>query len=319
MRLYRVRLIPESPWLTPWQSDTLAGLLCWTCARTQGARVLEEEIIQPGLDGEPPFVLSDAFPGEWLPIPTAVRTATWPPAERKPVKRSRWMERGMFARLQHGQRPRLHDLIQDGGVHEYVQLRNSIGRTSNTTAIGGGLYPTAETVLGADDRNRPFSHLTLYIRVRQQTRDLLAELLGDLATWGFGADRSSGKGQFRIGSDLEEVDDLDGVENPTGCVVLSTFQPSSRDPTDGSWDAFTKYGKLGPDFGFDNVFKRPLIMMRPGASFVPNVSRGWVGRAIPMAEMLSPDVVSELEARKANVVHWAFGLAVPVRALGSEP
>src|SRR5690606_39993549 len=71
------------------------------------------------------------------------------------------------------------------------------------------VWPSDLTVLGADARNRPFSHLTLYIRVRQQTRDLLAELLGDLATWGFGADRSSGKGQFRIGSDLEEVDDLE--------------------------------------------------------------------------------------------------------------
>src|SRR5690606_1998339 len=164
---------------------------------------------------------------------------------------------------------------------------NSISRTSNTTAMGGGLYPTAETVLGADNRNRPFSHLTLYIRVRERARDLLAELLRDLAAWGFGADRSSGKGQFRLGSELEGVDDLDAVEGATGCVVLSTFQPSSRDPTDGSWDAFTKYGKLGPDFGLDNVFKRPLIMIRPGASFVPNPSQGWVGRAIPMGELLS--------------------------------
>jgi hypothetical protein len=32
-----------------------------------------------------------------------------------------------------------------------------------------------------------------------------------------------------------------------------------------------------------------------------------------MRELLSPDVVSELATRRANVVHWAFGLAVPVR------
>lgn len=313
MRLYRVRVIPESPWLTPWQSDTLAGLLCWACARTEGERVLEEELIEPGLNGEPPFVVSDAFPGEWLPIPASVRMASWAAEERKPVKRSRWIERTVFTRLQHGHRPGIADLIQDRGVHEYLQLRNTISRASNTTAMGGGLYPTAERVLGADDQNRAFSHLTIYIRIRRQSKDLLTELLKELATWGFGADRSAGKGQFRLGSGLEAIDEFDEVKSPTGCVVLSTFQPSSGDPTDGSWDAFTKYGRLGADFGFENVFKRPLIMLRPGAFFTPSASKGWVGRAIPMRELLSPDVVSELAARQANVVHWAFGLAVPVR------
>ena len=51
MNLYRFRLIPESPWRTPWQSDTLAGLLCWMCARTEGDTVLRRQIIEPALAG----------------------------------------------------------------------------------------------------------------------------------------------------------------------------------------------------------------------------------------------------------------------------
>lgn len=313
MKLYRVRVIPESPWLTPWQSDTLSGLICWACARTQGERVLEQEIIEPGLNGEPPFVVSDAFPGDWLPVPAAVRLAPWAPEDRKSVKRARWIEDSAFVRLQRGERLQIADLLPHRGIHEYTQLRNTIARMSNNTAIGGGLYPTAERVLGTDGWNRPFEHFTIYLRARRQSLDLLRQLLTELAAWGFGADCSAGKGQFRLGSGLDTFDEFDRVDRPTGSIVLSTFQPGSNDPTQGVWGSFTKYGKLGPDFGLENVFKRPLIMMRPGACVRPSVPQGWVGRAIPMRELLTPDVISELERRHVNVVHWAFGLAVPLR------
>src|SRR5207248_9285065 len=87
MNLSRFRLVPESPWRTPWQSDTLAGLLCWMCARTEGDAVLRRQIIEPALEGRPPFVLSDAFPGDWLPLPAAIRLLDSPVQHRTPVKR----------------------------------------------------------------------------------------------------------------------------------------------------------------------------------------------------------------------------------------
>src|SRR5690606_24221389 len=159
----------------------------------------------------------------------------------------------------------------------------------------------------------PLTHLTVYVRVRDESRDLFSRLFQELARWGFGADHSSGKGHFRIESPLEEVNELDQVPNPTGCIALSTFQPGPHDSTNGSWDAFTKYGKLGPDFGLENVFKRPLIMLRPGACFRFDPADGWVGRAIPMDELLSPSAASELDARGIRIVHWAFGLTVPAQ------
>lgn len=313
MQLYRVRLLPESPWLTPWQSDTLSGLLCWTCARTEGDRVLRDEIIEPGLNGEPPFIVSDAFPEDWLPIPAVVRLAPWAATDRKPIKRARWVDRSTFTQIQDGSCPQVDELIPDRGIHEYLQLRNTIGRISNTTTRGGGLYSTSERVLGTDNHKRPFHYLTIYFRARQQSLDLVKRLLTELSAWGFGADRSAGKGQFRIDSGFEKCDELDRVGGTVGSIMLSTFQPSSGDPTDGAWESFTKYGKLGPDFGLENVFKRPLIMIRPGAWFRPSVTKGWVGRAIPMREMLAPEVIAELHTRNTEVVHWAFGLAVPAR------
>jgi len=106
MNLYRFRLVPESPWRTPWQSDTLAGLLCWMCARTEGDTVLGQQIIEPALSGRPPFVLSDAFPGDWFPVPAAVRLAECPVEQRKTVKRAKWLSQKSFGLLQRSQLPR---------------------------------------------------------------------------------------------------------------------------------------------------------------------------------------------------------------------
>ncbi len=306
MNLYRFRLIPESPWRTPWQADTLAGLLCWMCARNEGDAVLRQQILEPALAGRPPFVLSDAFPGDWLPVPKVVGLAEWPAEQRKRVKRAKWLPAEAFARLQRGELPAASDLLLASGIYEYTQLRNTIGRSSNITTAGGDLFATEECVL-----DRPHDYLTVYVRVNDAFREALWRLIHELARWGFGSDRSAGKGQFRLGSELERAAALDAPGDADGCVTLSTFQPGPDDPSDGAWDAFTKYGKLGPDFGLDNVFKRPLILLRPVACFRLQVPRGWLGRAIAGQAFLAPDAVAHLSGRGAFVIHWAFGLCVP--------
>ena len=308
MNLYRFRLVPESPWRTPWQADTLSGLLCWTCARTEGDDVLRRQLIEPALAGRPPFVLSDAFPGERLPLPAAVRTLDVPPELRKALKRARWLLPDSFRQLQAGTVPGTGEMLRDAGTLEYTQLRNTIGRASNTTSNGGGLFPTEESVLMKGIR-----YLTVYARIVPEFREMFERLIQKVAQWGFGSDRSAGKGQFRLDGGLEPVADLSEPADADGCVVLSTFQPENSDPTDGAWEAFTKYGKLGPDFGLENVFKKPLILLRPGTSFRTRAPRGWLGRAIPMHDLLAHDVVGHLHGIGANVIHWAFGLCLPLR------
>ncbi|MBI3462703.1 MAG: hypothetical protein HY000_06530 [Planctomycetes bacterium] len=268
---------------------------------------MRQQMIEPALAGRPPFVLSDAFPGDWLPVPAAVRLLDSPAEQRKTVKQAKWVSQRSFGRLQCGELPTLVDLIHDSGIREYTQLRNSIGRSSNTMTESGGLFPTDESVLdtGSDC-------LTIYARVTTEFFERFWHLVQELAQWGFGSDRSAGKGQFRLGSQLESANELDAPVAADAFAVLSTFQPADSDPTDGAWDAFTKYGKLGPDFGLDNVFKRPLIMCRPGACFHGQAPRGWIGRAIPMQELLPEDVVHHLNGTGTYIVHWAFGLSVPL-------
>ena len=259
------------------------------------------------LAGHPSFIISDAFPGDWLPVPAFVRLLDWPADQRKTVNRARWLRRPSFEGIQRGQAIFPQDLIHDSGFHESTHLHNTIGRANNTASDSGGLYPRDETLLAKGQEN-----LTVYVRLKDEFRDLFWRAVRELASGGFGADRSAGKGQFRMDGELEPANSLDRLDKANGLIVLSTFQPAPADPTDGAWEAFTKYGKLGPEFGIDNIFKRPLVLFKPGASFRTAVPRPWIGRSIGMKDLLALDATDLLHNRGVEVIHYAFGLAVPI-------
>jgi CRISPR-associated protein Csm4 len=316
MNLYRVRIKPLSAWRTPWQADTLAGLLCWACARTQGGDKLKQAILEPASRGEPPFVLSDAFPGDLLPVPEVVRLNDWPVDNRKQVKQARWLRAESFRRIQRGERLTFEELLLDEPLLRYAQTHNTLDRFTDTTGDAGSLFQREETLLSARSPLIGESpYLSIYVRLDDYPHDAFLALLAELSDVGFGADASAGKGQFDLVSgELEPASWLDDQgKEANGIVVLSTFQPGSHDPTEGYWQVFTKYGKLGPDFGLDNIFKRPMVMLRPGACFRAAPQRPFLGRAIPMEQLLSDEVCRELNGRGTSVRHLAYGLAVPAK------
>lgn len=314
MNLYRLKLRPSSPWRTPWQADTLAGMLCWACARTEGGEALRRQILEPALNSQPPFVLSDAFPGNLLPVPEFVRLQIWPPEQRKAARKARWLSPEAFRGAQTGQAILFEDLVTNDPQKPHAQTRNQIDRLTDTTGAGGQLFTLPEHWLGEkQDLLDGTAYLSVYVRVAPGFEEKLLAWFGELAQTGFGADASVGKGQFELLPGLEPMPQLDKVEAADGVISLSTFQPGETDPTDGGWQAFTKFGKLGPDFGLENVFKRPLLMLRPGAFF--RVAQSWpvLGRTIPMEQLLSPDVCQQLTAKAVRMAHLAYGLAVPVK------
>lgn len=93
--LVRLNLKLLGVWTTPWQADSLLGALACTWARSRGANALQRDFLDPWLAGEPPFVVSDAFPGHSLPAPASVSLWwDWPADKRKEVKKRRWLTRG---------------------------------------------------------------------------------------------------------------------------------------------------------------------------------------------------------------------------------
>lgn len=314
MNLYRLKLRPSSPWRTPWQADTLAGMLCWACARTEGGEILQQQILEPALRHQPPFVLSDAFPGDLLPVPEFVRLRDWPQDQRKAARKSQWLTLESFQSAQLGEPILFDDLVTDNPLKPHAQTRNQIDRLTDTTGTGGQLFTLPEHWLGEKAKLLDgMAYLSVYVRVVPGFEEKLLALFDELAQTGFGADASVGKGQFDLLSSLESVEELDKVESPDGVISLSTFQPSENDPTDGGWQAFTKFGKLGPDFGLENVFKRPLLMLRPGAFFRVAPSSFVLGHAISMERLLSSEICQQLTDNNVQMSHLAFGLAVPVK------
>ncbi len=318
MLLVRYRLHPLSPWVTPWQADTLTGLLCCAMARRDGRERMYKDIQRPALDGAPPFVLSDAFPGDLLPVPITVRLQKdWAPDERKAVKRARWLTRDAFQRAQSGQELAARDLAVPDPFAVHDRWRNTLDRLNGSAGgEGGNLFASTEVSMTAAAAAEKF--LSLYARVTEDWRERLTGLLRELAETGFGADASVGRGQFELLGEPEDASWLDSADTPrTGCIALSTFQPAPGDPTDGHWESFVKYGKLAPDFGIDGVFKHPLLMLRPGAVLaMPAGSPTRLGRAVPMKELLPASTATALVAQGVSVIQLAFGLAVPFAFAG---
>lgn len=315
METFRLKIQPLSPWQTPWQADTLIGLLCWAYGRAKGEQCLKQDILNRFISGDPPFILSDAFPGDFFPLPELVRTLPWPIGHRKKVGKSIYLHYTAFQKFLNGAPLSINDLTLLDPVRSTLRTRNTLSRVTDTTGEPGALFTLREHVL---DESQDF--LSLYVRLHPNEKSFVLKLFQHLQETGFGADATAGNGEFDIIDEFEPIPWLDRDKGQSKhFTVLSTFQPNSTDPVEGLWQPFVKYGKLGPDFGLDNVFKRPLVMFRPGACFQgTGPTPSWVGRVILMDELLSPDTISHLRSRDIEICHIATGLTISYRESSSR-
>jgi CRISPR-associated protein Csm4 len=286
------------------------------------------------LAGHPPFVLSDAFPGDLLPLPVCVRLADIPEGmDRKKAKRARWVTKEQFLNLRANGNVRWDQIRSDDDVFcDDATRHNTLARDCDASLEEAGLFSRQQTRLRTKVPKTPqrqaaaprrptlidnpaldgADYLSLYFRaVNQHAAELLLDLLYELSLIGFGADVAIGRGKFEILADPEPEPDLDDLPNSAnGLIILSTFQPGPSDPIDGWWETFPKFAKLGPDLGLSDVRKNTLIMFRPGACFRADPARCYLGRALPMDSILSADLIDTLRSRDIELIHPAFGLAV---------
>ena len=266
--------------------------------------------------GAPPFVVSDAFPGDLLPIPHALRLLELPPgANAKAFKRAKWLSADDFRKVCLGEAPSIDAYLSDP-VHYEVSRHNSLSRDSGGSLDEGGLFARPDTMLAPS-----VDSLTLYFRaIDKPSTELLLDLLHELSLTGFGADIATGRGQFDIEGDPVGAKKIDEpIKGSNAVVVLSTFQPGSGDPTVGYWETFSKFGKVGPGLGLADVRKNTMMMFRPGACFASAESRSFLGHAISMDQILGLERSNDLRSRVIEIVHPAFGLTVPARIAFDTP
>lgn len=313
--LVRLRLRPAGVWTTPWQADSLLGAMACEWARSRGQEALRRDFLDPWLAGEPPFVVSDAFPGSSLPAPAALPLWwDWSPEQRKPVKQIRWLSTDDFSRVQHCKMPLLE--TPRVATQDHVRLRNAVSRATNSAGDRGELFevPFSDFDFNLSRSVDAEAYLTIFARaIGKGDEEVLMEALEMLGHTGYGADASVGHGAFEIDRALTPCPELDQVPGADGFVTLSTFQPRAGDPGEGFWRVFVKYGKFAPELHDTAIHKRPQVMLEPGACFrTGSAPKPFYGGPIGPERLLSPPACESLAATGVHPVQAAFALAVPI-------
>lgn len=305
MNTYRITLSLRTPSGSAWQADTIFGHLCWLCTWRYGNNVVEDWKTR-FQQGDPPFVLSDGFPGDLLPRPHGLPELAMPSDkaegmrmadEQKDCKKIALLTPDEFNALRRGEDVKLSLSEPREGFTSAITFKNQINRNSNTTGEEGQVYPFAE---------RYGKTVTIYVRIAGDEIARLEQLFEDLKNTGYGKRKSIGYGQ--IEACTWEAFEFPSIDKPNAFVSLSHFVPARDDPTDGQWRLHVKYGKLGGErAAADRPFKRPLIMLTPGSWFrTAGTPKPWYGRLVNNISPAFPDVVQ-----------YGLAFALPIKSLAS--
>jgi CRISPR-associated protein Csm4 len=304
MRLFKSTLTLHTASATHWQADTVFGHLCWSLLRRSGETTLAE-FLSLYEEKTPPVLLSDGFPGDYLPrplLPPPVAPAAGE-SKRQRIERLRLAKKlqqvelltlDEFNRARMGQpvEPSLTQETLKESLHIHAMQKNQIDRVTNTAGSEAGeLYNIVEYRI---------PRVTIFWRIAEGYFDTVSEFLNDLQATGYGKRKSVGYGQVE-GFTLKEFNGFTDVPEANGFVTLSRFVPEPDDPTDGYWNATVKYGKLGEELAVSgNPYKRPLVQLVPGSCFRDATPREWYGRLLGGLSQLP------------EVKHYGFAFPVPM-------
>lgn len=300
MAIHRYRIIPRSGFATPLRSDTLYGHLLWAAAMLEGETRVKE-LIESFADGSPPFILSSAMPADRLPMPPLpaiprarfkaqfagkgnlfeqlqhykrFRKSGYWPLKRWHSLQGRISQEALFTAwlVEESNRPK-QPLVDDASneMTEAHQPHVSIDRASGSVLRQGGLFFTKGTWY------HPGAKLDLYVRT--DDRNVLENLFQYVQAVGYGADRSTGMGQF----DLVRDEHFDGtVFDIEGSHRLSLSVCASDQLTDfeGYWLPMVKHGRAWSGFGESNPFKKPFFTFAEGSLFRRMPDNGYLLRNI---------------------------------------
>lgn len=327
MKYYKLTIKLVSSFSTPLVSDTIWGHICWALRFLKGGEELKRFISSYSNCKEPPLLISNAFPKDFLPRPIlspikkdqrdSLRGEFYSKdplkseilnfeEELKIYKKAKyisWEDYEIFkenaSELNYYKILMTKDEeIKKLGPKPIQVTRNTINRLSGTTMQeGGGLYFSNENFF--DDENERNIY-NIYLAGDYFNKDELLELLIYIKENGYGKDSSSGKGRFDIISDLEEIKWPEFMGD--AILSLSDFVLSEKDPVKDGWYALkTKFGKLGSIYANSgNPFKYPLLMITAGSVFWLDKSAKYLGK-----------LVHNIHPQK-DICHYGYALCLPI-------
>jgi len=324
MKTYKLTIRPLTSFRTPLQSDTIFGHLLWALRYTEGEETLVDFLARYR-DGAPPLLVSAGFPEGTLPMPV-LRPEPQDSEEKKrnpanevvedmlhkalekdrylPLPQWHKLAQNMSARTLKGllgdARARLRELRKE--EREQPVTRTAVDRITSS-AREGRLFVADETFYG------PGRTFDVWHKL-DEGNDKLLERLTRWWRWvernGFGRGKSTGHGAFRVeGEGLVEAGaELPQVERPNGFVTLSAWVPRRGDPTKVTYRTRVKRGKLAEALALPSPWKKPLLMLEPGA--VARLKNGesigeWYG-----------GLVEKMHWTEEGIVQYGYAFPLPV-------
>ncbi len=244
--------------------------------------------LQQFIEGQPPFVVSDAWPAGTLPRPNGFPRRLRPSQEmnkadiiaafqrRKQFKRQRLIAAADFWRFVSG----------DTDGEDFRLQEGSVGRETLHTGVNretGGAFEGSFFV-----RDEQWSRGPVQIYVWTHDPHLTEMLARVLAYQGIGGGLSRGYGQVDWAG--WEPWTTPPVAHPTAEIWLGHGVPALNGPPGLAYRLHTKYGRIWGTH-YHSPWKAPILQVEPGAVWpLSHPWRGWTGRALTEVAV-APEVV----------------------------
>jgi len=325
-KIYKLTIEPLTSFRTPLQSDTIFGHLMWALRYTEGEAALQE-FLAPYRKGEPPpLLVSAGFPAGTLPVPVVKPEQRKDGQEskrsladnvvgdmlHKALEEDRYLPMAQWEKLARSVSARRLSQLRGEAQKELRDLRDTerehpVTRTAVDRITGsareGRLFVSMETFYGPERRFEVWHKI-------EEGQEGLLERVSAWWKWiernGFGRGKSRGHGAFRIDQRLTDAaDELPQVAQPNGFVTLSAWVPKAGDPTNVTYRTRIKRGKLAEARAIPSPWKKPLLMLEPGA--MARLEEGgdvreWYGR-----------LVEDVHWTEHDVVQYGYAFPLPVQ------
>lgn len=292
--------------MTPWTSDTLWGHMLWGIRYQQGEQAFEKLLKAFNTDKEVPWIISDAFPQNKLPIIRTDRGITPLPCCKKEailteqvvglLDEIQWIDTDLFEEMRNG--------LTLNRIYEEVLVAKRCPITLKTPKIKlknieqvlkqmalyrdktEERYCTTHTVVknsinrltgtagedgGLYTQTEYTYHkpLEVYMKIREDVDlTMIIKAIEYIEQTGYGKKASTGKGAIKTISFEKEEHCFRRTYEGENFIVLSSYMPKAEDYTDIVWSkSHYKQGKVSSALGEHNVFKAPFRYYQAGSIF----------------------------------------------------
>lgn len=300
MSLYKIKIKLHSSYITPWESDTIFGMFCWSLLETQGEQKLKLFLNEYD-NNKYPIVFSNGFIDDYLPKPFILdieksksnlkSESIKERIEYKKNKAKTLITLSDFNKFINGET--LDSLEQINNINQTIQVvtHTQIDRNS-LKAQDGALYQTTEIFQN--------NNITIYANVDEIWYDTFEYTLNIMQLNGYGKSASKGKGHYSIES-ISKWNELNIPQNPNSYIILSNYVPKQNESINGIYKTFTKYPKLGNQYAIEgSPFKKPVLFIKSGSIFFETASKFSYGR-----------IVKNVSSTYKDVVQCGCALAIP--------